>query len=341
MAPLSIRDIAKIAGVSVTTVSRVMNGYSDVSKVTREKVQQIIEKSSYQPNNAARNLKRAHNKAVGLLMEGSATPFVTDLSDMIEAEINRYGYALVPHRVMNGVSGVDTAVQLVMEKRLEGLIICGGYYIHSLEELHRLPVPTVFCTTSLYGIDPGEFSSVHVDDRRAACDAVSYLCSIGHRKIALLGGIEDDTSGVSGQRFRGYQDALARHGIPFDPALVRFCGLFTMQRGYDAASELLEEGYRPTAVFCIADQLAVGSCKAIFNMGLRVPNDISVMGFDSSEIAKYYEPSICTVRQPKGEIARKTVKVLVGLMEGSKKNRHVVFPTEIVTGGSCASPNFV
>lgn len=341
MAPLSIRDIAKIAGVSVTTVSRVINGYPDVSRTTREKVQKIIEKSSYQPNNAARNLKKAHNKAVGFLMEGSATPFITDLSDIVEAEINKYGYALIPHRVTNGVSGVDTAVQLVMEKRLEGLIICGGYYIHSIEELHRLPVPTVFCTTSLYGIDQSEFSSVHVDDRKAAYDAVNYLCSIGHKDIALLGGIENDTSGVSGQRFRGYRAALDRHSIRFDPALVRFCGLFTMQRGYDATCELLQEGRRPTAIFCIADQLAVGSCKAIFNAGLSVPKDVSVMGFDGSEMAKYYEPSICTVRQPKGEIARQTVKVLIDLMNGSKKNRHIVFPTEIVTGGSCASPNQV
>ncbi|HCM24668.1 MAG TPA: LacI family transcriptional regulator, partial [Ruminococcaceae bacterium] len=147
MNSLSIRDIAKMAGVSVTTVSRVLNGYPDVSTSTKERVQQVMKDCDYQPNNAARNLKRTHSNAVGLLMEGSATPFITDLSDILEEEINMHGYTLIPHRVMNGVDGVDTAVQLVMEKRLQGLIICGGYFIHSLEQLQRLPVPTVFCTT--------------------------------------------------------------------------------------------------------------------------------------------------------------------------------------------------
>lgn len=334
--PLSIKDIAKLAGVSVTTVSRVLNGYADVSERTREHVQQVMAECGYQPNNAARNLKRMHSNTVGLLMEGSATPFITDLSDIIEHEITARGYALVPHRVMHGVNGVDTAVQLVMEKRLRGLIICGGYFIHSLDQLRRLPVPTVFCTTTLNGIDRNAYSSVHVDDYIASKEAVSYLCAIGHRKIAILGGVEQDQGGVSSQRLRGYQDALKENGIPFDPALVRYCGLFTMQRGYDAAFELLATGSRPTAIFCVADQLAVGACKAIFRAGLRVPQDISVMGYDGTEICRFYEPSICTVRQPQEQIAQNTVDILINLMEHKAGNRHIVLQTEIVIGGSCA-----
>ncbi|MDD4808352.1 MAG: LacI family DNA-binding transcriptional regulator [Oscillospiraceae bacterium] len=338
MSTLSIRDIAKMAGVSVTTVSRVLNNYPDVSEGTKRRVQRVIAECDYQPNNAARNLKRTHSNAVGLLMEGSATPFITDLSDIIEAEINAHGYTLVPHRVTNGVSGVDTAVQLVMEKRLKGLIICGGYFIHSLEQLKRLPVPAVFCTTTLSGIDHSTYSSVHVDDRQAAMEAVNYLVSIGHRDIAILGGIENDSGGVSGQRLSGYYDALKQHHIPLDPTLVCYGGLFTMQRGYDATCELLSGSRQPSAVFCVADSLAVGACKAIFNAGLRVPQDISVMGFDGTDMARFYEPSICTVRQPKESIAKKTVEVLISLMEKKGPNRHIIFPTEIVTGGSCASP---
>lgn len=338
MDTLSIRDIAKMAGVSVSTVSRVLNGYSDVSARTKARVQQIIQQCGYQPNNAARNLKRSRSNAVGLLMEGSATPFVTGLSDLLEEEINAHGYALVPHRVTHGVSGVDTAVQLVKEKRLQGLIICGGCFIHTLAELQRLTVPTVFCTTTLSGIDPAAYSSVRVDDFRAAKQAVGYLCAIGHRQIAILGGIRDDRGGVSSLRFQGYRAALSEHAIPFDARLARFCGLFTMQRGYDAVCELLSAGLRPTAIFCVADELAVGACKAIFQAGLRVPQDISVMGYDGTEIARFYEPSLCTVRQPSTHIAHKTAEILVSLMEGEGSNRHVVFPTEIVIGGSCMPP---
>ena len=338
MNSLSIRDIAKMAGVSVTTVSRVLNGYPDVSTSTKERVQQVMKDCDYQPNNAARNLKRTHSNAVGLLMEGSATPFITDLSDILEEEINMHGYTLIPHRVMNGVDGVDTAVQLVMEKRLQGLIICGGYFIHSLEQLQRLPVPTVFCTTTLTGIDYAAYSSVHVDDRRAAAEAVNYLCSIGHRDIAILGGIEHDQGGVSSQRLHGYCDALNKNGIGFDPNFVRYCGLFTMQRGFETTCKLLSSQRRPTAIFCVADELAVGACKAIFHAGLRIPQDISVMGYDGTEITRFYEPSICTVRQPKEKIAKKTVEVLISLIEKKGPNQHVIFPTEIVTGGSCASP---
>jgi LacI family transcriptional regulator len=338
MNSLSIKDIAKMAGVSVTTVSRVLNGYPDVSNATKEHVQQVIAACDYQPNNSARNLKRTRSNTVGLLMEGSATPFITDLSDLIESNINAHGYALIPHRVTNGSSGIDTAVQLIMEKRLQGLIVCGGFFIHTLEELKRLPVPVVFCTTTLSGIDHAAYSSVHVDDRQAAIEAVNYLCSIGHRRIAILGGIEGDNGGVSSQRLHGYCDALSKNGICFDRHLVHYCGLFTMQRGYDAANELLSAETLPTAIFCVADQLAVGACKAIFNAGLHVPEDISVMGFDGTEISKFYEPSICTVRQPISEIAQKTVEVLVSLMENKGQNRHIIFPTEIVTGKSCAAP---
>ncbi len=327
-----------MAGVSITTVSRALNGYPDISEATRARVQQVMEECDYQPNNAARNLKRTRSNTVGLLMEGSATPFLTDLSDIIEGEINEHGYSLVPHRVTNGVSGVDTAVQLVMEKRLQGLIICGGYFIHTFEQLQRLPVPSIFCTTTLTGIDPEAYSSVGVDDRKAAMEAVDYLCSIGHRDIAILGGIEQDQGGVSSLRLRGYRDALNKNGIGFDPAFVRYCGLFTMQRGYDATRELLEAGRRPTAIFCVADQLAVGACKAIFNAGLRIPQDISVMGYDGTDITRFYEPSICTVRQPKKRIAKKTVEILFHRMERKGPNLHVVYQTEIVTGKSCASP---
>ncbi len=335
---ISIRDIARIAHVSVTTVSRVINDYTDVSEETKQRVQKVICDCNYQPNNAARNLKLTHSNTVGLLMEGSPTPFVTGLSDIIEEKINEYGYSLAPHRVTNGVSGVDTAVQLVMEKRLQGLIVCGGYFILTLEQLHRLPVPTVFCTTTLNGIDDTAYSSVHVDDRKAARDAVNYLCSIGHRDIAIIGGVENDKGGVSGQRLRGYRDALEQNGIPFDQSLVCYCGLFTMQRGYDAANELLANSHRPTAIFCIADELAVGACKAIFDAGLNVPDDISVMGFDGTDIAQFYEPSICTVRQPKERIAKKTVEIIINLMKKKGQNCNAVFPTEIVTGKSCASP---
>lgn len=338
MRRISIRDIARIANVSVTTVSRVINNYSDVSEATKQRVQKVICDYDYQPNNAARNLKLTHSNTVGLLMEGSPTPFVTGLSDIIEGKINACGYSLVPYRVTNDVNGVDTAVQLVMEKRLQGLIVCGGYFILTLEQLQRLPVPTVFCTTTLNGIDDTAYSSVHVDDRKAAMNAVNYLCSIGHRDIAIIGGVENDKGGVSGQRLHGYRDALEKNGIPFDQSMVHYGGLFTMQRGYDEANELLANNRRPTAVFCIADELAVGACKAIFDAGLRVPEDISVMGFDGTDIARFYEPSICTVRQPKESIAKKTVEVLMNLMEKKGRNCNVVFPTEIVTGESCASP---
>lgn len=338
MQQLSIRDIARMAGVSVATVSRVLNGYPDVSSQTRERIEKLIADSGYQPNNAARNLKRRSNHAVGLLMEGSATGFMTALADVLEQRATQRGYMLAPHRVTNGVSGVDTAVQLAMEKRLQGLIICGGYFIHTEEELRRLPVPTVFCTTDLLGIDPALYSSVRVNDRQAAFAAVEYLCGLGHRRIAILGGIENDRGGVSSRRLRGYCDALEKHGIPVEPALLRYCGLFTMQRGYEAARALLAGPVRPTALFCVADQLALGACRAVFDAGLQVPGDISVMGFDGMDMAAFYNPSLCTVRQPAQDIAEKTISLLLDLIEKDGENRHFVLPTRIVQGESCAAP---
>lgn len=332
----NIKDIAQHCGVAVSTVSRVLNDHPDVSEETRNKVLRAVSDLHYIPNTSARNLVRTTSDTIALLVKGVNNPFFAKLIKVIEREITRRGYTLELHHMDTLEDELRIGAQLTNERKLIGILFLGGRFNYSPGELSLINVPSVFCTyTNTFGtLDAGAFSSVAIDDKAAARFAVDTLVSLGHRRIAILADNGDDKS-ISELRFQGYKDALACHDIPFDPALVACTGTFSdMGAIYRATSDLVERDRSFTAIFAIADLMAIAAIKALSDRGRRVPEDCSVVAIDGLELSEYVLPTLTTLVQPVEDMGLACASILIELIETRGKNRQITFDTLLREGGS-------
>jgi len=332
----TIRDVARRCGVAVSTVSRVLNGRPDVSAATREKVLQAMSALDYVPNASARNLVKASSDTVGLLVKGVNNPFFAKLIKVIEREVAMHGYTLELHHMDASENELAVGARLAEERRLIGVLFLGGRFNYSPEELARVGVPCVLCTyTNTFGsLEKSEYSSVAIDDRRAAFAAVDLLISLGHRRIALLADSMEDKS-ISELRCRGYRDALEAHGIPFSPAITARTGSFSDMRAiYAATCELLERDASFTALFAIADLMALAAVRALHDFGRRVPDECSVVSIDGLELTQYMLPALTTFVQPIEEIGVACAATLADLIEGSGGHRQYTFEPVLRKGES-------
>ncbi len=338
MDQMTIKDIARLCGMSVSTVSRAINNHPDISEETRTKVMETIQTYNYVPNNSARNLKRSETNTIAVLIKGISNPLFADMIEVLEREINKNKYSFVLQHVEESEDEAEVALQLEKEKRLKGIIFLGGVIDRENERLHQLGVPFVFSTVEPIDAE-NEYASVAVDDVKESCRMVDYLCECGHTRIAFLAAGEADVS-VGKHRLKGYLESLESHHIPYDESLVCWTreGMptFSMESGYQLTKELLASGKEFTCIYAISDNVAIGACKAIFDAGKRVPEDYSVAGFDGLPLASFYEPSITTVRQPRQEMAKATVGLLFDLMKKKQVKKRLVFDAELVKGESTA-----
>lgn len=338
METITIKDIAKLCGVGVSTVSRAMNNHPDINEETKQKIMEVIKDYHYVPNNSARNLKRADAKAIAVLIKGITNPFFSKMIKVFEQEIQEKKYTFVLQHVDDHQDEVDVAIRLEKEKRLNGIVFLGGHFSHSQEKLEQIPVPFVLSTIGLRDQSGSEkYSSVYVDDVEESAKMVRYLIGQGHRKIAIIASGEDDES-IGRLRLEGYKRALEENGIAYDESYVArmkdYVDSYSMENGYAVTRELLESGKDFTAVFAISDSIAIGCCKAIFDAGKSVPEHYSVAGFDGLEMAAYYHPSITTIRQPVEEMAEDTIKMLFDVILNGAKERQRVFEGELIEGKS-------
>ncbi len=340
MSKITIVDVARISGVGVSTVSRVINGHVDVSSKTREKVLAVIEETGYVPNDSARNLKRTDAKCIGVLIKGITNPFFSPMIDIIEKEIDRQNYALVLRHASADEDEADVALELENEKRLRGIIFLGGGSDQSRDKLRNLKIPAVFSTIGASILDENgsaEYSTVSVDDMIEARHITQYLMNLGHRDIAIITEAQGRRS-VGHLRLEGYRDAFVRRGIPVNEELIFYVDQnmehFSIENGYRTTQRILASGKRVTAIFCVTDLLAIGAMRAIADAGLRIPEDISVCGFDGMEIGRFYNPRLTTISQPLDQISKETVKLLFDLIESRSSHRHIVFPGELLVGES-------
>lgn len=338
MGTITIKDIARMCGVGVSTVSRAMNNHPDINEETKQKVMEIIKEYHYIPNNSARNLKLTESNAIAILVKGISNPFFMKMIKVMEKEIQKKKYALVLHHVEMNEDEVNVALELIKEKRLQGIIFLGGYFSHTKEKLEQLQVPFVLSTIAMSQKKPSEsYSSVSVDDVKESYKIVDYLCKLGHKKIATIVASSSDES-VGNLRREGYRQALRNNGIKVDESLIYEMNYeldpYTMENGYAVMQEILKRKDLPTAVYAISDTLAIGACKAILESGRRIPEDISVAGYDGIDMAYFYSPSITTIRQPIEEMARETVEVLFDVIQNAEEHQHKTFEGELIIGNS-------
>lgn len=294
-----------------------------------------IKEYGYVPNNSARNLKRVDAKAIAVLVKGISNPFFANMIKVIEKECKKKHYYMELSHIESDEDEVDAALKVVKEKRLRGIIFLGGLFSHSDEKLRKLTVPFVFSTAGSIpeNISKKLYSNICVDDRKESARIVDYLIGLGHEKIAMVVA-EPNEQSIGKLRLDGYYEALQAHDIAINPNLVyqttNEVGHFSMENGYRTTKRLIESGEEFTAVYAMADVLAIGAIRALLESGLRVPEDVSVAGYDGIDVSGYISPSLTTIRQPVEDMAKNTVKLLFDIIAGKKEHQHITFDGELL-----------
>ena len=332
---MTIKDIARISGVSITTVSRVLNNRPDVSDESRRKVLEVIENNNYIPNNSARDLVKTKSDAIGLVVRGVSNPFYTDIIRAVESGITAGGYTMVMQQIGSNEDELKRAAIMEREKRLRGLILLGGRFDYTPADLALLNVPFVCCSFSnQYGtLTEKDYSSVSIADKETAYQAVRHLIANGHRRIAALITCTDDRS-ISQLRYEGYVQAMEEAGFPLEDPLVICTDTYNIQGAYQAMTRALDDGGNFTAVFAISDNMAIGAMRALREHGRTVPEDCSVIAIDGIEVSDYIDPPLTTLCQPMDEMGRHSVEILLDLIGKHSGNRHETLPTVLRQGGS-------
>lgn len=333
---MNIRDIARLAGVGVSTVSRVINEHPDVKDETREKILKIIKESNYIPNNSARILKKNNTNNIGVLVKGVFNPFFAEMINIIGNRINEAGYTMILQQNDYATEDdVDNLIAFVKEKRLQGIICLGGNFLNINDESFQfLDIPVVLTSVNTLSKESkSKFSSIGIDNVLAAKASIQYLIDKGHRNIGILLGEKNDV-GISGLRLEGYKKALEENNIPYSEENV-FIGDYDYSGAYRVTKEVINNRKDITAIFSISDIMAVGAAKSVIDQGLQVGEDISIMGFDGMDISKYYNPGITTVKQPKKNMANNSIDLLLALLAKKEDHKHIIFETKIIERESC------
>lgn len=340
--PITIKDIAKMCGCGVSTVSRALNNHPDINEETRKKIMAVVKEYNFVPNNSARNLKITDSKTIAILIKGIANPFFMKMIKVMENEIRRQKYSLIIQHVDHNQDEVDVAIELEREKKLKGIIFLGGYFNHTKEKLGAISVPFVISTVNMTEQYSVNYSSIAVDDVKESYKIVDYLIKLGHKKILLISADLEDES-IGKLRKVGYEKALRDNGIDFDESLIipmsDDSDAYSMKAGFEAMEEALKRKLDFTAVFAVADAVAIGACRALADAGKKIPEDVSVVGFDGIDNAKYYSPRITTIRQPFEEMADETISLLFKYIDGTKsadEARQKLFEGELLIGESTA-----
>ena len=338
---MNIKDIARIAGVGVSTVSRVLNNHPDVKDETRERILQVIKDSNYIPNNSARILKQNNTKNIGVLVKGVFNPFFSEMINIIGNEIHELGYTMIlQQNDYTFDEDMDTLLGFIKEKRLQGVICLGGNFIDIKEDsFDFINIPIVLTSVNtISSVGKGKYSSIGIDNKKSAYDVTRYLMELGHRHIAIMLGEKDDL-GIGWWRLKGFKEALEDKGYNFSEDDNVLIGNYDTESAYRATKKLLGGRKDITAIFAISDRMAIGVAKAVLDSGLKIGEDISIIGFDGMDISEFYNPGITTVRQPKQLMATKSIKHLFNLINQKERHKHLLLDTELVKRESCKEVN--
>lgn len=328
---ITIRDVAKKAGVSISTVSRAFNKYEDISESTREHILKVAADLGYHPNIVAKSLSANRNYRMAIIVEDyMPDDYATyEIFMAFRSELSEQGYETIILSTTTDIQKVENLSKIPQEKQVDGVFILGLKMTDEyFKQLESFKYPCVLYDIS---IKNDLCCSVGVDNLKGAAKAVEHLIEQGHEKIAFINGHED--AQVSYERLDGYYLALARQGLLIDKNLV-INGGFSFDGGKEAAVKLVSEHKEITAIFCASDLMACGAMEGIKEMGLSIPEDIAVVGFDDINICEYVTPKLTTIRQERDKIGRTAALQLVEMINGKSPARSIIEPTLIVRESS-------
>lgn len=322
---MTIKDLAAQTGYAVGTVSRVLNHHPNVSEKAREAILKAVEESGYELNINAKQLKQHHSDSILVIVKGITNELFGEMVTATQPLVSQRRYPIIVDHLNGSTNEVQRAVRLFREKKPLGIIFLGGDWAHFRTDFDKIDVPCVLVTNEPLESPYPNLSSVCLDDRAAARRAVDTLLELGHRQIAIIGG-DQSRSDTSRLRNEGCMKALAEHDIPFDRETDYQTAHFSYEGGYRAAENLLANKKPYTAILAVSDVMAVGAIRALTDHGLRVPEDVSVMGLDGLPIGSYFIPQLSTVSHPARQMARRSVEILLDAIENGSPAVSEVVP---------------
>lgn len=307
---MTIKDLSAQTGYSVGTISRVLNNQPNVSEKARKIILDAAEATGFQLNTNAKQLKQTHSNTILVIVKGQFNLMFARLVEALQAQMVHADHPLVVDYLDEAQNEVHRAIHLCAEKKPQGVLFLGGNRESFLADFGKIDVPAILVTDDATGMPFKNLSSVSSDDFQAAQQAIEALIGLGHHKIALIGGSREH-SDTSRLRYGGALEAFRAHGISFDPEQDYEGVRYSYSDGYRAAMALLDRGRQFTAIFAMADVMAIGAIRALQDRGLRVPEDVSVIGFDGLEMGDYFLPRLSTVKQSVLELADHSIRLLL------------------------------
>jgi LacI family repressor for deo operon, udp, cdd, tsx, nupC, and nupG len=308
----SINVVAEHAGVSIATVSRVLNSSKPVNADTRERVEAAVAALGYRANAFARSLTRGESRLLLVLVPDFANPFFSEIVKGVESVTRRQGYSIILSGAPDTLARDSQSLEALYNRLVDGVISLANY--HDLRPILKDAPGLPWVSCSEFNLDSG-VPHVSIDHEQAAVDAVQYLINRGHRRIALLGA--DENYLWARQRRAGYVTALRRAGREIEPQLIRLARGTDYSFGMEAAGALLAQESPPTGLFAVSDTLAIGAIKAFRRAGRRVPEDIAVVGFDNISLSQVFEPALTTIAQPMFELGAAAANLLLERLAGA------------------------
>ncbi|MEO6943140.1 MAG: LacI family DNA-binding transcriptional regulator [Lacisediminihabitans sp.] len=331
---ITIRDVAEAAGVSVATVSRVANASANnypVRPQTRERVLEVISRLGYRPNDNARGLLLKRSGLIGIVVPDISNPYYPEVARGIEDVAHAHGYKLMFCSTDRLADRASAYIEALLLKRVDGLVIVGG---GDEIQLSEATVATYDTKVVFIGRPSASFSTVRIDNTGAARDATNHLLALGHQRVGFISA--GASSNTVNERRRGYIAALKASGLSIDEDLI-VDGDFTEAVGYSAAKRLLTLQHPPTAIFASNDRMALGAMAAIVDLGLTVPDDVALVGFDDVPMSGYLRPALTTVSVAAVELGVRAMEILLKDIESNVGRRRARVATHLVVRDSCGA----
>lgn len=333
MAVATIKDVARDAGVSTASVSRVLSGQDGVSAEMRERVLTVVRRLDYRPNALAKSLRVEATRTLGLVISNVKNPFFTDVARAVEDAAGEREYSVILGNADEDPEKERRYLDALLQRRVDGLIVSPARAESQLlSEVASSEMPLVFVDRSIEGL---EAPVVRADGRRAVGELVEYLVGLGHERLAIISGPPEVVSGR--ERLEAFLSRAEAAGVPLGEEYVRF-GNFRRESGATAMEELLRLTDPPTVVFAANNLMALGALQSVKRAGLKIPEDVSLASFDDVTWFELLEPPVTAIAQPTRELGEAAARMLLEMIEGeSRPDSHVV-PAELVVRRSCAGP---
>ncbi len=330
---MTIKDIARLSGYAVGTVSRVLNGHPSVSDEARSRIMAVVEENNFKLNNNAKHLKQQSRSGIAIIVKGTQNMLFAGIMVRLQRLVKEKGFASLVYYIDEDDNEVEQAFQVWRERHPMGILFLGSNLETFRQQFSSLRIPCVLVTNSAASLGFDNLSSVSTDDAAASRYAVEHLISLGHRNLGILGG-KMDRSNMARVRYNACMDTIHEHGLSFNSERQYAVARFSLEGGYQAMIKLLESAPETSAVFAMSDVIAMGAMRAIHDKGLRVPEDISIIGFDGVDLVRYLNPELCTIRQQQEQLANRSVEILLQCIDNNSPALHEVVDFHFVPGES-------